>query len=46
MSRTTVWRLRKREQFPPPIKLSERRIAWRRADIEAWLEECKQAADA
>jgi prophage regulatory protein len=28
----------KRGDFPEPIHLSPRRIAWREADIDAWIE--------
>lgn len=38
ISRTTLWRLRQRRDFPSPIRLSTRRIAWRRDAIDAWLE--------
>lgn len=38
ISRTTLWRLRERRDFPIPIQLSIRRIAWRRDAIDAWLE--------
>ncbi len=38
ISRTTLWRLRQRRDFPSPIRLSTCRIAWRRDAIDAWLE--------
>lgn len=28
-------------KFPAPIKLSPRRIAWRKADVLAWVEAAK-----
>jgi prophage regulatory protein len=37
LSRTTVWRLERGGHFPPSIKLSPSRIAWREKDITAWL---------
>jgi predicted DNA-binding transcriptional regulator AlpA len=37
LSSTTCWRLRRRGLFPEPLKLSVKRVGWRRADLEAWL---------
>ena len=38
-SDTTRWRQVKAGTFPKPYRISERRIAWRRGDVLAWLEE-------
>lgn len=38
LSRTTLWRMVKAGTFPKPVKLSPRRIGWRRADLHAWVE--------
>jgi predicted DNA-binding transcriptional regulator AlpA len=38
LSRPTIQRLRHRKMFPEPILLGLRRTAWRKSDIEAWLE--------
>lgn len=37
LSRTTIWRLRKRKAFPAPQKMSSGRIAWRVRDVIAWV---------
>lgn len=37
LARSTIWRMTKKGTFPAPVQLSERRIGWRRSDIEAWL---------
>src|SRR3954454_9748531 len=37
LSEPTVYRLRRKGKFPPPILLGERRIAWRQSSILAWL---------
>lgn len=37
MSRATLYRLRKAGAFPAPVRISTRRVAWRRSDIEAWM---------
>jgi prophage regulatory protein len=34
---TTLWRWRKNDQIPAPIKLSNRLIGWRESTIEEWL---------
>lgn len=38
LSRSTLYRLIADEQFPRPVRLGPRAVAWRRADIEAWGE--------
>ena len=38
MSRSTIYSWMDRQEFPAPVKLGPRAIAWRDADIEAWLE--------
>lgn len=37
LSRTTLWRLTKRRDFPAPVQLSPGRIGWRRSMVESWL---------
>ena len=37
LSRTTRWRLERKGAFPRRISISDRRVAWRRSEIEAWL---------
>jgi prophage regulatory protein len=36
-SRTTRWRLIKRNQFPAPVKISENAIGWRESEIQEWI---------
>jgi len=38
VSRTQFWRMRKREGFPPPYRLSAGVQRWRRSDLIAWLQ--------
>lgn len=38
LSRSTLYRLIADEQFPRPVRLGPRAVAWRRTDIEAWGE--------
>ena len=44
LSVTTIWRLERAGQFPRRIPISEKRVAWRRSEIEAWLEQRAAAA--
>lgn len=38
LSRSTVYRLIAHGQFPRPVRLGPRAVAWRRQDLEAWSE--------
>lgn len=37
LSRSTIYTLMKNSEFPLSIKLSERSVAWRRGDIQSWI---------
>lgn len=37
LSRTTVWRLIQQGTFPAPVKLTDRLVGWREAEIASWL---------
>jgi prophage regulatory protein len=37
LSSTTLWRLEGSGQFPARILLTEKRVGWRRTEVEAWL---------
>lgn len=39
VSTTTIWRLEKRGELPPRLKILQRAVGWRESDIEAWLNE-------
>lgn len=38
-SRSTLWRLVARNEFPQPLRLSTGVIAWRLDEVERWIEE-------
>ena len=38
LSRSTLYRLIADKQFPRPVRLGARAVAWRRTDVEAWGE--------
>ena len=39
LSKTHIYRLVQRGQFPAPARLSERVVAWEEAAVSAWLAE-------
>ena len=38
LSRSTIYEWMKRGNFPQPVKLGDRLVAWRESDLAAWLE--------
>lgn len=38
LSRSTIYDWMKKGEFPQPVKLGARLVAWRESDITAWLE--------
>ncbi len=36
LARSTIYRLVAQDQFPSPVKLAPRAVAWRRVDLERW----------
>lgn len=38
LGRSTIYRLMADDQFPHPVKLTKRVVAWRREDLERWGE--------
>ena len=36
LGRSTIYRLMAEDAFPQPVRLTRRRIAWRRADLDQW----------
>ena len=39
LGRSTIYRLMAENQFPAPVRLTRRVIAWRRDDLERWTNE-------
>ncbi|MEC8081456.1 MAG: AlpA family phage regulatory protein [Pseudomonadota bacterium] len=37
LHKSSIYRLMKEGKFPKPLRLSTMRVAWRLADIEAWV---------
>ncbi len=38
LSATTIWRQRRAGTFPEPVRISPGCVAWREADVDAWIE--------
>jgi prophage regulatory protein len=38
LGRSTIYRLMADEEFPSPVRLTKRVVAWRRTDLERWSE--------
>ena len=38
LSRTTRWRLIRKNKFPRPVSITESAIGWRESEINAWIE--------
>lgn len=38
LGRSTIYRLMADEEFPSPVRLTKRVVAWRRSDLERWSE--------
>jgi prophage regulatory protein len=38
LSRTTLWRMVKKGDFPAAVRISENRIAWRESAVTAWID--------
>lgn len=46
LSRSTLYRLRKKGRFPKSVRLSDVAIGWRESDVAAWLKNPEQWKDA
>ncbi len=38
LGRSTIYRLMAAGEFPQPVRLTRRLVAWRRADVERWCD--------
>ncbi|MDO9481547.1 MAG: AlpA family phage regulatory protein [Hydrogenophaga sp.] len=38
LGRSTIYRLIASHEFPSPVRLTSRAVAWRSSDIDAWSE--------
>jgi prophage regulatory protein len=40
LSRSYVYDLSAKGQFPKPLKISERSVAWIESEVQAWIAQC------
>lgn len=45
ISKPTLWRMEKRGELPPKVKISSRACGWMSEDIDAWLESRKNGEE-
>jgi len=45
LSRSTIWRQVQSGQFPRPIRIGARRVAWRESDVAQWIDSRCAARD-
>lgn len=45
MSNSTLYYLMNTGDFPKPVRLSKRSVAWKRSEIEAWIMSRERAMD-
>jgi prophage regulatory protein len=38
VNRSTLWRMRQKGEFPEPVKIGARRVAWRESDLTRWMD--------
>lgn len=38
LSRTSIYRLMERGEFPRPVRITAKAVAWREADLSQWLD--------
>jgi prophage regulatory protein len=44
LSKASIYRLLKKGCFPAPVRIGERRVAWRLSDVMGWLDQRAGAA--
>jgi prophage regulatory protein len=44
LSRTTIWRMVRAGEFPPPVRVSANRIAWPESVVSVWIASRMEAA--
>jgi len=45
MKKSTIYKRIKNKQFPPPVRISDRLVAWRASDIAAFINNLKPIGD-
>lgn len=45
LSRSTIYRLANQGEFPRPVRLGQRSVAWRESEVRAWIDARQPAND-
>jgi prophage regulatory protein len=45
LSKTTIYYLISKEQFPPPIRLTPGTVGWLESDVFDWINNCKTKSE-
>jgi predicted DNA-binding transcriptional regulator AlpA len=45
LSRSSIYAFVARDEFPAPVRISRRRVAWRVGDLRAWLSSRPKSGD-
>lgn len=45
LSRSTIYRLANQGDFPRPVRLGQRSVAWRESEVRAWIDTRQPAND-
>lgn len=43
LGRSTIYRMIAKKQFPGPVRLGDRAVAWRQIDIDQWIDDRTEA---
>ena len=43
ISQTTLWRMRRRGEFPAPLQITRGTVGWPRSTVKRWLSEREEA---
>lgn len=46
LSKSTLWRMRRRGDLPEPLKISSGAVGWRASTLEEWLDDRQAEAEA
>lgn len=44
LSRSEIYRLKELGLFPQPYRITKKAVAWKQSEVQAWINERKQAA--
>ncbi|WP_085897191.1 helix-turn-helix transcriptional regulator [Limimaricola soesokkakensis] len=45
LSRSTLYRMMDRGEFPRPARIGQRAVGWRQSSVNTWLSQCASAEE-